>query len=139
VPAIANETIALAYEIAAAEVKAFTEESAGAVIIWLHRWEIWSESIDAVGYAYLTGLAREKALRLGEAPGFLFDSGDFLKCYAALALPMLLQWDAYFMPEHSAFFARVSHEGFIDIVASNPLVAQSLQDRFARYGANTSV
>lgn len=101
-------------------------------LVWLRRWNLWSESIDAVGYRLLDGLrdAREGVPSLNEAPAHLCLEEDFVTAHSLLALAVLFQWDAYYVPSSGHFLIFVSHEGTVDILSRTAELRLELAARF---------
>jgi len=135
VPPQAVEAIGLAFMLAMTEVPAFEEARFGGALLWLRRWEIWSESIDRAGYLLLEGLraATNCSASFDAAPGHLFESGEFASAHAGLALPMLMQWDAHFIPSIGAYAAFISHEGHIDLFTRNDRTQEDMARRFEKF------
>lgn len=78
-PSEATAVAALAYMIGITGVPGFEEPRFPGAMLWLRRWEIWSESIDRTGYALLEGLRRgaEHGVSIEAAPGLSFGQGEF--------------------------------------------------------------
>lgn len=125
----------LAYMLAITGTPDYAEEAFEGAVLWLRRWEIWSESIDSVGYALLEGLRGKASDRLAidVAPAMHFDAGEFTLAHAALAVPLLFQWDAIFAPANGAFSAFISHDGYVDVAPGVGASATSLQERFTEW------
>lgn len=100
-------------------------------LLWLNDWDIWSESFERVGH----WLA--KSLRVGchhgaiaDAPGHLFDPGEFIQAQALLLLPMVFQWDAHFIPANGQFLVRLGHHGELHLISRDRVIADQLFSRF---------
>lgn len=117
IPDKASDAVGLAYVTLMTGVAGYEEGNFGGAILWLRRWEIWSETIDAVGYKMLQGLRGGPAdgSLLEEKPAMVFPKDAFLTAHACLSLPLLFQWDALYAPGDGAFLARVSHEGYMEL------------------------
>lgn len=131
----ATDIVGLAYVLAMTGVPDYEEDAFSGALIWLQRWEIWSESIDRVGYALVDGIrARSEVARdMDATPAQLFVGGEFIGAHTCLSLPMLFQWDAYFLPAHGHFAAFLSHEGHLDFVPRNQQVQEAILQRFERW------
>lgn len=136
-PVAAPDIAGLAYMLAITAVPDYNEERFGGALIWLRRWEIWSESIDRQGYALLEGLRHTsgQADNMDVAPAMAFAPSEFIKATACLALPMLFQWDADFVSADGRFQAFVSHDGYVDVSARGPQWRTELLARFQEYRA----
>jgi hypothetical protein len=109
--------VSLAYVLTITGVDEYAEENFSDSLLWLRRWEIWSESIDRAGYVFLNALRAQSGNTpsLDDAPAHLFGVGEFEIAHACLALPMLFQWDAYFISKKGGIHAFISHERHIDL------------------------
>jgi hypothetical protein len=82
-------------------------------------WAIFGELSDTTGIKIL----RQIVLSYGQGSSFsqgatyLFDPTEQIDLTAMLALVLLCGWDAFFVPAHGRYFAYVSHDGFVNIVA----------------------
>jgi hypothetical protein len=120
--------VALAYMIASTGVLDHEEMKFSGALLWLRRWEIWSESIDRTGYALLNGIRglSGHAATIVASPGY----GEFFEACALLALPMFFQWDARFFSADAGYHVSVSHEGYVDVIAKNRMKYNELLTRF---------
>ena len=63
------------------------------------------------------GFGENRSLQV--APGLLFRHDEFVESVSCLLQPMLVGWDAYYVPRWAwgslDFFLFVSHDGFLDI------------------------
>ncbi len=134
-PSDAAATVGLAYTLMMTSVGEYEERNFAGALIWLQRWEIWSEQIDRAGYVLLDGIraASGRSIEMGSAPAHLFASNEFASAHACLALPMLFQWDAYLVPPGGDFLAFVSHERHIDLVTRDPQNHAALLRRFREW------
>jgi hypothetical protein len=131
----AVDVVGLAYMLAVTRFPDHDESAFAGALLWLRRWEIWSESIDRVGYAMFAGIRARagQADALDARPAQLCAEGDFLEAHALLCLPMLFEWDMYFIPRGGSFVLKISHERYVDIVARDDGVCASMLARFGRY------
>jgi hypothetical protein len=107
-------------------------------IVWLRRWELWSESIDRVGQLLLEGLWRAVTPGglLSEAPAVVFTERELVSAHASLILPMLFQWDAFYSPKGGHFLVAVSHHGHLEVLAPTETF-QLLLERFSQWNPET--
>jgi hypothetical protein len=85
------------------------------------QWGVWDPNVEAVGFntleRYRQGFGEN--CPLSAAPGHLFRHDEFLESVSCLAQPMLVGWDAYYIPQFAGYgleyFLFVSHDGFVDI------------------------
>lgn len=131
----ATDVVGLAYILTITETLDFEESKFPGALLWLRRWEVWSESIDKVGYALLIAVRTSSGhpSTLEASPGQLFTSGEFTEAHACVILPMLFQWDAHVVSATGQFIAFISHEGYVDIACSNEAVYASLRERLKTF------
>lgn len=117
VPDDAISVVALAYVLTITGVDQYAEANHTESLLWLRRWEIWSESIDRAGYVFLEALRSQSGdtRSFDDAPAHLFGPGEFEPAHACIVLPMLFQWDASFISKDGALSAFISYEGYIDL------------------------
>lgn len=132
----ATAVVGQAYILLMTSIPRYEESAFDGALIWLQRWEIWSESIDRVGYELLNGVRRRPGdeANIDEAPAQVFAHGEFVSAQACLSLPMMFQWDAYFVPAKAPFIAFISHEGFVEFQTRREEDSSMLRERFDRYG-----
>jgi len=104
-------------------------------LVWLQRWELWSESIDRIGYALLGSLRGERpeGPELGQHPAHQFAPGEFLLANACLLLPLIFQWDAYLVPSSGRMVVYMSHEEHLDIRCARDEDRIELTERFSSW------
>ena len=56
IPASAIDVVRLAYILVMTGVREYEESQFSGALLWLQRWEIWSESIDQAGFVLLNGV-----------------------------------------------------------------------------------
>jgi hypothetical protein len=135
---IPNEPTAiagLAYMLVLTGVPDHDEARFAGAMLWLREWEIWSESIDRTGHALLDGIRRlsGRSDSLRAAPAQAFGPGEFFWACASLSLPMMFQWDAWFVAADGSHAVSVSHEGYLDFIACTEQVRAELLARFHRW------
>lgn len=106
------------------------EKNFGGALVWLRDWDIWSTGIEQVGHVLLTGVRGTAPPSVAEAPSHVFGPSEFAEANAALALPMLFQWDALLAPVHGQFIANVSHHGYFDLFVPDVESESALVARF---------
>lgn len=128
--------VSLAFTVLMGSATGDTTETFGGGLIWLQRWEIWSEDIDRVGYAFLGGLTSQPEAPLGGdiSPAYEFEEGEFLTANAVLSLPLLFEWDAHFVPRSAQFIVFISHERHLDVFTRDQSEHQRLHSLFQDAG-----
>lgn len=89
--------------------------------LWITTWGVWNAQEEAIAFKTLEHFRRS----LGEnrsiqsAPGHYFRHDEFVESVCCLLQPMLIGWDAYYVPTWAYggvdYFIFVSHDSFIDI------------------------
>ena len=118
-------------------VREYEESQFSGALLWLQRWEIWSESIDQAGFVLLNGVRTISncASSVHDAPAQQFAEGEFTLAHACLVLPMLFQWDAYYLTANGDVICYVCHEGYLELsVRGTQLHTESL-NRFREWNA----
>jgi hypothetical protein len=132
IPQSATEIVSMAYALLTTGLRDDDEAHFQGGLVWLEQWEIWSESIDRIGYLLLKALCTQGGsdADFTTKPGFVFSAHEFAEAHAALAIPMLFQWDAIMAPAEPSFHARISHDGYMDISTASAATRAALLQRF---------
>jgi hypothetical protein len=94
--------------------------------LWLTTWGVWDSQVEAAGFKMLDQVRRShgEERSLGSAPVHLFRDYEFIEAVCGLLLPMIVGWDAYYVPQwadgHLDYFVFVSHDSFLDIEVPTP-------------------
>lgn len=104
-------------------------------MLWITRWDIWSESIEQVGYSLVENTRRANLVTsaLADAPATLFEPDEELAARVALVLPLVFQWDAYVIPSSGRHFFFSSHDGVLYAVVRNRLDLKQMISRFSSF------
>lgn len=89
--------------------------------LWITTWGVWGPPEEAEGLKILEQFRRSygenRSLEL--APGSSFRDDEFIESVCCLLQPMLIGWDAYYVPRwsygHIDYFVAVSHDSFVQI------------------------
>lgn len=138
IPDEATATVGLAYFLLMSGVRDYVEANFDGAMVWLRRWELWSESIDRVGQLLLEGVQRalEPGALLNQTPALVFKEGELVPAHASLTLPMLFQWDAFYCPKGGHFLGVVSHHGHLEVIAPKEAIGL-LRERFSQWNPET--
>jgi len=133
IPEEATATVGLGYMLLMSGVRDYVEENFDGAMIWLRRWELWSETIDRVGQLLLEGVtgALGRDRRLSETPALVFTERELVPAHTSLALTMLFQWDACYCPNSGYLFATISHHGHVEVITSPDAFDRELE-RFSQ-------
>lgn len=99
--------------------------------LWVTTWGVWSPKIEAVGFKTLEQFRRSygENRSLQAAPGQSFRHDEFTESVCCLLQPMIVGWDAYYVPHWVGgaldYFVSVSHDSFLDIEVRS----QEVRDR----------
>lgn len=126
----AAQQLLLAYFLVS-ELNQLDDESAFAGgLLRLSRWDIGSDVTDAPGIYLARSVwapSTNDAKILPQAQ--LFEAGDFVAAQACVSLPILFEWDAHYVPASGTFIARISHEGFVEVVSEYADMLQRVRER----------
>jgi hypothetical protein len=89
--------------------------------LWITQWGVWNDHDEAVALKtierFRQGYGENRSLQ--RAPGHFFRHDEFVESVACLLQPMLVGWDAYYIPQWSwgplDYFVFVSHDCFLHI------------------------
>jgi hypothetical protein len=102
-------------------------------LLWLRDWEIGSPEFDSVGWKLLESLravaGHHSSLR--EDPAQVFEPGELLSAHAALVLPMVFGWDAYYVPAVGESLVYVSHHERLYVVSRTVASKQRIERSLA--------
>lgn len=95
----------------------------GHAYLWITTWGVWNNHEEAIGLKTLEQFRRSygENRSIEAAPATYFRHDEFVESVACLVQPMLVGWDAYYIPTWTYgtldYFVAVSHDGFIDVEA----------------------
>ncbi|HVM93751.1 MAG TPA: hypothetical protein VMT67_13105 [Terriglobales bacterium] len=89
--------------------------------LWITQSGVWNSLQEAVALTtierFRQGYGENRSLQA--APGHFFRHDEFVESVACLLQPILIGWDAYYVPRWAwgalDYFVVVSHDSFIDI------------------------
>ncbi len=90
--------------------------------LWVTTWGVWNSQEEAIGFKTLEQFRRSygENRSLEVAPGHSFRHNEFEESVCCLLQPMIVGWDAYYVPRWNCgdfdYFVAVSHDSFADIV-----------------------
>jgi hypothetical protein len=82
---------------------------------------VWNDRVEAVAFKAMERIRQGygENRSLNTAPGHFFRHDEFVESVSCLVQPMLIGWDAYYVPQWAwgalDYFLFVSHDGFLDI------------------------
>jgi hypothetical protein len=103
----------------------------GGAYLWITTWGVWNTQEEAIGFKTIEQFRRSygENRSLEAAPGTHFRDDEFVESVCCLLQPMMVGWDAYYVPRwaygYLDYFVFVSHDGFIDIEVRT----QEMRDR----------
>jgi hypothetical protein len=108
--------------------------------LWLTDWGVWDANVEAIGFEVIRKLCGASFDPQREA--LQFDGTEFLSAVASLFQPILVGWDAYFVPRwrnaDSLFYLRVSHDEYIDVVCRDAETAARGRQELAQWKIEVS-
>jgi hypothetical protein len=99
----------------------YEETHFGHAQLWITTWGVWNPQEEAIGFKTLEQFRRSlgENRSLEAAPGHYFRHNEFEESVCCLLQPMIVGWDAYYVPHSRSsgldYFVAVSHDAFIDI------------------------
>lgn len=135
------EIVAMAYVLLMSGVPDDDERNFAGGLLWLQDWDIGSETTERVGLMWLRGsrCSAEPDCAIKDCPAELFEQTEFPAAQAALALPLMFQWDAYLIPVSGGYLVYCSHHGHVDIVTRDRVDHQAMLQRFGEAGLSPVV
>jgi hypothetical protein len=129
VPKFTQGVVDLAYALLAREQD---EIPFGGALLWFSDWDIWSESIEQYAMKMWRNmrLAYGEKMPFNEAPGHLFNADEFVDAQGFFLIPLMFQWDAFWIPNHGDYFAFASHDEILFIFARTSEVREKLLERY---------
>lgn len=100
--------------------------------LWITTWGVWDPQVEAIGFKTLEQFRRSfgENRSLESAPGHYFRHNELQESVCCLLQPMIVGWDAYYVPHWRAgsldYFVEVSHDSFIDIQARTKEMADKI-------------
>lgn len=97
---------------------------------WIEEWNMWGADIEEMGRLYVEKLSVGFGVlfNIDQKTALLFTEAELLWQRAFIFLPMLFQWDAYFVPDHGNYVLFVSHDAFVEFSSRNADTAEKLKN-----------
>jgi hypothetical protein len=95
-------------------------------LLWLTNWGVWDPGVEAIGFKTLERFRRSygENRSLEFAPGHRFRDDEFMEAVCCLLTPMIVGWDAYYVPQWAYgpldYFVFASHDSVLDIELRTP-------------------
>jgi hypothetical protein len=99
----------------------FDERSFGGASLWVTQWGVWSLDVESVGFTVLERMRQGwgEPRPVISAPGHIFREEQFVESVSCFVQPMLVGWDAYYIPQFAEpsldYFLFISHDSFLEI------------------------
>jgi len=87
-------------------------------LLWFTDWGVGGEISNRVGFHFLQAMHPDPR-PLIELPARLFGPDEKIAAQSHLVLPVLMGWDAYFIPVTGRYFVFNSNDEFVDVVSSD--------------------
>jgi hypothetical protein len=91
-------------------------------LLWFTQWDVWNPQDEGIGYRIVEAMHRAagQPISFEAGPGHLFRADELHDATAMLLQPMIIGWDAFYLPNWSygtgQFFLHISHDSFVSIV-----------------------
>jgi hypothetical protein len=99
----------------------FDERAFGGASLWITQWGVWSPDVESVGFTVLERMRQGwgEPRPVISAPGHIFREEQFVESVSCFVQPMLVGWDAYYIPQFAEpsldYFLFLSHDSFLEI------------------------
>lgn len=107
--------------------------------LWITTWGVWDQLEEAIAFKTFENFRRcyGENRSIEAAPGTSFRHDQFIESVCCLLQPMLIGWDAYYIPTwaygHLDYFIAISHDGFADIEVRTPDMHEQVTKLLADY------
>ena len=91
-------------------------------LIWFTEWGVWNLADEGVSYRVIERMhsAAGQPKSFEVAPGHRFRADELTDAVGMLMQPMIIGWDAFYLPQWSygagEFFLHISHDSFVSVV-----------------------
>jgi hypothetical protein len=101
------------------------DKFAGA-LFWVTDFNIWPDDQEQVSldlFNKLRNVAPGSFASLEDSPGILFDEGELKLQREIMLVPLVIGWDAYFIPLNKDYFVYICHDEIIEVVCHSESAA----------------
>jgi hypothetical protein len=85
-------------------------------LVWMTDWGVAGEVSTRVGYKMVHSI-RGDDRRLIDAPAHLLAASEEVEAQSLLVIPILMGWDAYYIPSRGNYFVANSNDEFTDVIS----------------------
>ena len=113
-----HQLVSLAREVAHL---GYEEQDFANASLWITEWGVWDKQSEAIAFKTIERFRQSygENRSLDSAPGHFFRHDEFVESVSCLVQPMLVGWDAYYVPWWAYggldYFVFASHDSFLDI------------------------
>lgn len=132
-PASPAARVALTAALLAADLADQDERHFRGGLVRVTEYDIWSETSDRIGQRLIKSLTGDFDPS-EPAPAFAVREDDIVGAQALLAIPMLFEWDACYVPESGRVIIDLSHDGPITIAAAELTMLSTALEFFRSAG-----
>ncbi len=95
---------------------------------WLTNWDIGTPLIERCGLKMIERMRSGfgATASIDNAPGHLFRTDEIVDLHAFITIPMIFQWDAYYVPNGSRYFAYIRSNSSLYIVTQDETLHNQL-------------
>jgi hypothetical protein len=106
-------------------------------LLWMTDWGIWSEVSERVAksLAECFRSARGERNLLIDKPAHLFGETEAADEQTLLTIAIVFGWDCYVIPKHGKYYARTSHDEYLEVVSNSTPIPQRFKGELERWHA----
>lgn len=132
IPAEFLKTVALSYVVIMTGVIDDVEENFQGGMLWFTDWNIWHPGIEGIAMNYLKGIRSVEDVEssVNNNPYQLFESNELILARSALVVPMLFQWNAYFIPKLEGLMFFIHQHGYMEVITDTRERYEEYKTRF---------
>jgi len=106
-------------------------------LLWMTDWGVWSEVSERVAksLAECFRSARGERNLLIDTPAHLFGETEATDAQTLLTIAIVFGWDCYVIPERGKYYARTSHDEYLEVVSNSTAIHQRFKGKLERWHA----
>jgi hypothetical protein len=111
-------------------------------LIWFTRWGVWNLADEAVGYRVVERMhsAAGQPVSFEVGRGHRFRADELTDAVGLLIQPMIIGWDAFYLPYWSygtgEFFLHISHDSFVSVVTKTKVFYDGVFEKLQKLNLN---
>jgi hypothetical protein len=111
-------------------------------LIWFTHWGVWNLADEGVGYRVVERMhgAAGQPMSFEVGRGHRFRADELTDAVGLLIQPMIIGWDAFYLPDWSygtgEFFLHVSHDSFVSVVTKTKVFYDDVFEKLEKLKLN---